>query len=73
MLTKPFLLRYFDFFADRGLFQMLIPDDSSPISTTKGLSPPEKLARVMSPEEALAVQHEMRPVPQPRQSIQVMA
>ena len=52
---------------------MLIPDDSSPISTTKGLSPPEKLARVMSPEEALATQHEMRPVPQPRQSIQVMA
>ena len=52
---------------------MLIPDDSSPISTTKGLSPPEKLARVMSPEEALATQHEMRPVPQPRQSIQVIA
>ena len=56
------------FLLDMGRFEMLVPDDGSPMSSAKDLSPPEKLARVTSPVEATALQPGMRPVPRPRQA-----
>ena len=52
-----------------GAFRVLQPDEPTPTST-KELSPPEKLARVTSPVEPTALQPGTRPVPRPRQAPQ---
>lgn len=51
-----------------GAFRSLIPDEETPTTTQKELSPPEKLPRVTSPVEPTAMQPGPRPVPRPRQT-----
>ena len=53
--------------AGMGAFRVLVPDEETPTST-KELSPPEKLARITSPVEPTALQPGGRPVPRPRQA-----